>query len=161
MTTIAYKDGVLAGDSLWSDERGDVTTLANKVFKLQNGILYGGAGDDDDRALLKLLGKVKRPKDFPPISELRKLRQDLSGLVVFPDGRVFTIDVSAEKDGYSSVCEIVEKVAAIGRGSIHALSAMAHGKSAIEAVEFACTMNVFSRPPITHVELKTTNKRKR
>jgi hypothetical protein len=45
-------------------------------------------------------------------------------------------------------------VAAIGSGATHALNAMSFGKSAIEAVEYACTKSVYSRPPVTHVALK-------
>lgn len=154
MTTIAAKDGVLAGDSLWSDEYGNVFTMAPKVFRLPSGILYGGAGEGDDRALLKLLNKVKKPSQFPSVKALRKLKQDLSGLVVFPGGQVYVIDVAHDKDGLIGVYEITERVAAIGSGATHALNAMNFGKSAVEAVEFACTKSVYSRPPVTHVELK-------
>jgi hypothetical protein len=159
MTTIAYKAGVLAGDSLWADEHGDVTTLATKVFELPNGILYGGAGEDDDRALVQLLKRVKKPEQLPPISEIRKIKQDLAALIVFPSGRVFILDASSDKNGQAGICEIKEGQAAIGRGSIHALCAMDFGASAIEAVEFACKKNIHSRPPVTHVSL--TAKRKR
>lgn len=161
MTTIAFKDGVLAGDSLWTGEDGTVFTMAPKVFRLPSGILYGGAGEGDDRALLQLLKKVKKPKDFPSVEAFRKIKQDLGGLIVFPNGRVFIIDVAHDKYGLVGVYEIPDRVAAIGSGSVHALAAMSLGKSAIEAVHFACERSVYSRPPVTHVELKPLKKPKR
>lgn len=161
MTTIAYKDGVLAGDSLWTGEDGTVFTMAPKVFCLPSGVLYGGAGEGDDRALLKMLAKVKKPKDFPSVKQLRKVKQDLYGIVVFPNGQVFVIDVAHDKDGTVGVYEIPDRIAAIGSGGVHALAAMNLGKTAIEAVHFACERSVYSRPPVTHVELKPLKKPKR
>lgn len=159
MTVIAYKDGVLAGDSLWSDEHGNVYTIAPKVFQFPSGVLYGGAGEGDDREFVRLLKRAKRPEQLPAIKDLRKLKQGLRAIMVFPDGRVFTVDTSVKDEEPVGIGEVVERVAAIGCGMDWALAAMDNGKSAIDAVEYACKRNVFCRPPVTHVKLG--NKRKR
>lgn len=153
MTVIAYKNGVLAGDSLWSGENGDVYTLANKVFRFPSGVLYGGAGEGDDREFVRMLKRARRPEQLPQIKELRKLKQGLSAIMVFPDGRVFTVDTSVKDDEPVGVSEVVERIAAIGIGSTWALAAMDNGKSAPEAVEYTCKRNTFCRPPVTSVTL--------
>ena len=161
MTVIAYKDGVLAGDSLWCGEHGDVYTLANKVFRFPSGVLYGGAGEGDDREFVRILKRARRPEQLPQIKGLRKLKQGLSAIMVFPDGRVFTVDTSVRDDEPVGISEVMERVAAIGAGGQWALAAMDNGRSAIEAVEYTCKRNVYCRLPVTHVELKPPKKPKR
>ena len=64
MTVIAYRDGMMAADSCWSDNHendscsGLIFSHAPKLRRLSSGALYGGAGASDDRELVALLDNV-------------------------------------------------------------------------------------------------------
>jgi hypothetical protein len=149
MTTIAYKDGVLACDSAWSDD-GRITGLITKIRRFDTGVLYGGAGAADDRALLNLLYQVSDPNDLPPYEKFWEIQNNLSALVVFPDGRVFLVETGDDDCG---VCP-VDAPAAIGSGKLLAIGAMDAGMGAIEAVEIACSRDCYSRGPVHSLKLK-------
>lgn len=154
MTTIAFRDGIMAGDSCCT-EHGTVISLAPKVHKLKHGIIVGYAGDADSRALHALLEKMKSPDDLPAVSKLRELKQDHAAIVAFPSGKVFAIDVGNDKGDYCGVCEISAPYYAIGSGGLVAMAAMAAGATAMKAVSIACDLDVHTRAPITFQQIKS------
>ncbi|MGP1667415.1 MAG: hypothetical protein ACTS5I_16215, partial [Rhodanobacter sp.] len=80
MTTLAFRDGVMACDSQWTvgNIRGVHRT---KIRRLKSGALLGFAGENDSRALERLLENAKSPKQLPMPKALHELKQDLHGLI--------------------------------------------------------------------------------
>lgn len=149
MTVITYRAGIMACDSNWSDEGGFIVNSQIKIQRLSNGMLYGSAGDVDERALLKILHKVKNANQLPTSEALRAIPEDLSALVVFPNWKIFTIDTG--KDG--CVCPVQGEFTAIGSGRQVAIGAMAAGASAYSSADIACQHNIYCRPPIHQLRL--------
>lgn len=151
MTVIVYRDGIMAGDSCWTEgER--VTQLRNKVFRLPSGALYGAAGAVDDRALMQLLANVNLPADMPSAEQLAQIKHDIGALLILPCGTIWELHTGPEESD-ASVCEFVAPFFAIGTGKEIAIGAMEAGASAVEAVKAACNRNVYCRPPIHAISL--------
>lgn len=129
MTTIAYRDGVMASDSLVADNRG--TSFKVKYPKIamdSSGNLYGVAGDYG--AGCKVIDAIARQKQdggsvVLPIPD-REDRFEI--LIAYTDGRVRILTPTGEEifDG----CEYM----AIGTGDKVALGAMFAGAGAVKAV---------------------------
>jgi hypothetical protein len=149
MTTIAYKDGILACDSAWSDE-SRIIGLINKIRRFDTGVLYGAAGHSDDRAVLNLLYKVTDPNDLPSYDTLWELQNSIHALIIFPDGRAFMVSTGEEDVG---VCPVDTPIA-VGSGKWLAMGAMDAGATAIEAVEIACKRDCHSKGPVHSLALK-------
>lgn len=161
MTTIAYRDGVMACDSLWTyDETAD--SLCTKIKRLSSGALLGGAGDNDARFFEKMLDKIKTPAGLPSRADILAVRCCYMGLLVLPRGRIFKISATmvseanwdADFDEDVGVWEVSAPFAAVGTGRSFALGALAAGKSAQDAVRIACRFDVNSRAPIHSYKLK-------
>jgi ATP-dependent protease HslVU (ClpYQ) peptidase subunit len=143
MTTIAYKDGVLACDSAWSEDSRIVGSIT-KITRFETGVLYGSAGHGDDRALVSLLRLVRTPDDLPSVNDLWDIHQEITALVVFPDKQVYMVFTGTDDCGAFPLTP----PAAIGSGKWIALGAMDAGKGAVEAVKIACNRDCHSRLPV-------------
>jgi hypothetical protein len=157
MTTIAYKDGMMAGDSCWNTH-GIVDNLANKIQRLKSGALLGQAGDNDIREIVVLLDNVKSAKSLPSYAQLTAIRCDSTVLLALPNGAVFKLSTSKKLTHDDTddlgLWRIERSVAAIGSGADLALGAMSAGASALQAVRIACRWDIHSRPPVYHAPLK-------
>jgi hypothetical protein len=154
VTIIAYRNGTIACDSCWNDD-GLVFSSATKIIRLPYGKLYGASGDCDDRMLLDLLRPVQVPAELPTKKQLEELDIDVSALLVFKPPicgplRVFVIDCYhlGKAEESSGITEVHAPFCAVGSGRKTALGAMAHGASAAEAVQVACDLDIYCRPPI-------------
>lgn len=156
MTVIAYKDGVLACDSLWVD--GDLKSIyKTKICKLENGLCVGGAGESDDRALLKLLSDIEIQDeltiyDLPSVKELQELNQSMTTLVVYND-KIFIVNSGVSTEN-NSVYEITQKFYAVGSGAHIAIGAMAAGASAEGACKIACLYEISCAEPVNTIKVK-------
>lgn len=159
MTTVAYRDGIMASDSCWSTG-SIVDSLACKVERLKSGALLGQSGDNDIREIIALLENVKTAKAMPTYSQLAAIRVDCTLLLVLPKGAIFKISTSKkltqDDEDDLGVWRVERPLAAIGSGSDLALGAMAHGASAVQAVRIACRWDINSRPPVHQLTLKVT-----
>jgi hypothetical protein len=157
MTTIAYKDGVMACDSCWTGDEMQETSQT-KIVRLSSGALLGGSGDNDSREVYALLDKVKSAKSLPTRTQLAELRCSFSGLLALPNGSVFKISADfgeKEKDSDYGIWPVGRRgIAAAGAGAHLAIGAMAAGKSAREAVAIACAWDINSRLPVHMLELR-------
>lgn len=149
MTTIAYKAGILACDSAWSDDF-KMVAWQNKIRRFDTGVLYGSAGAGDDRALLNLLHGIADPNFLPSYDDLAEIKADISALMVFPDGRVFLVNTGEQDPGVMEM----STPCAIGSGRQFAVGAMEAGATAIKAVEIACNRDCGSRGPIHSLKIK-------
>ena len=96
MTTIAYRDGVMASDSRSSDEYGMHLTNTHKIMRLRSGALWGAAGDCDDRAIVDLLTDVKIEEDLPSRAALAETKVGSYGILVLSTGAVYLIGAARE-----------------------------------------------------------------
>lgn len=143
MTTIAYRNGVLAGDgreTCQNDDQSSFTILddkSRKVFKLKNGCLFGGAhGSEDILRLQHALVKGKKP---PPLD-------DVAGLLIDPDGRIWLYEGHIWQ-------RVRKKYYAIGSGSLFAFAAMDAGADALLATKIGANRDPYSGGKIRSVRL--------
>ena len=120
MSTVAYD-----GKSLAADKQCCATykTRARKVFRLADGRLFGGAGVFEQvlavRAWLNEGGEKPERLD------------DFAGILVDLNGTAYRLEERLIRD------RILERCHAVGSGAPFAITAMALGKTAREAVRIA------------------------
>lgn len=149
MTTIAYKDGILACDSAWSAD-SKMVAWQNKITRFKTGALYASCGDGDDRQLVRLLRKVKSPSKIPSTKALRKMDpSDIEALLIFKSGDVWLLWTGPTGGAFP-----ITPPSAIGSGRNFALGAMDAGLSAEDAVKVACQRDCHSRLPVYTESLK-------
>ena len=135
MTTIAYRDGILAADTAIFD-RGVYCGATQKIVRAPDGTMGGGAG---------ALGEVKAALQWikngatgdPP-----KLSDDSEVIVIRPDGSVWWLGSGSEWT------QINAEYVAIGSGFRIALGAMAAGATAQRAIEICADLDNMTRRPI-------------
>lgn len=159
MTTIVYKDGVMACDSLITtgDDRAIAGVDCYKVFKLHNGALMGISGSANDCYLTD--------KFFTAITDYHSLLDAIKGtdecteahfLVVFPDAPELAYRVEVGEDGAvnSFVVTVLDGCAVgVGSGSKYAEVAAYCGMSAKEATEVAAEFDIYSGGTIRSYKL--------
>ena len=131
MTVIAYRDGVLAADTLITAYHCRVGHTV-KISRV-NGWLLGASGSLGSLHALEdwaLEPDVTAPIKWPD-------KADSTGLLISPDGDLFYS--SDEAPGLS---RNVTPFTAIGSGGEIALTAMALGKSAVDAVKLGMHINI-------------------
>lgn len=141
MTTIAYRNGVLAGDRQ-TNNGGIVTGTTRKVWKEQ-GLLFGVAGSISALQNVMKWSKGKR-KSLPFMSTLLSY----SCIVVSKRGSIFVFS-SEDKEG----CILTTDIFALGSGGDLALGAMMHGASPKRSIELAGTRCVYTGGGIDVVRL--------
>lgn len=162
MTVIAWRAGIMACDSCWTYGDTQVASLI-KITRLASGALLGQAGDNDARAIIELLDKIKDSKKLPTRLDLAKTLTDFYGLLALPKGGVYVISSgpvdqagwpTEEGEDYGVwTATSMGGYAAVGSGADYALSAMDAGASAREAVVISCKRNTSCRPPVHVVKL--------
>lgn len=164
MTTVAYKDGVMASDSRATEDDEYIVGSVQKVWKLPNGALYGSAGDSDDRVLRDILGKIPttffpqtlREAHFPSVNELSEDTSDVSAIFVFPDGDVWMIGTKKNAE----VVNVKSSFCAIGSGKKFALGAMFNGVDAKAAVKTAMAFDICSGGDVQSVSIEEPRAKK-
>lgn len=143
MTTIAYKDGIMATDSRATAGSKIIRGSLEKIFHTE-GAVVGVVGDADHHIVMSPDFKTLRsPKDFPEwISNLEKEEADWGIIAVFHDDpeTVWIGDVTCDGDTsksyfYDTHLKPGEGIAR-GSGTPWAEAAMVLGMGAEEAVEF-------------------------
>lgn len=164
MTTIAYKDGVMACDSRWTHD-GLITVSAIKIKRLAGGALLGSAGANDGRTFERLLDKVAHPDMLPTFEEVSEIRNDFCGILVLPTRDVFVVSATMQDpttDGFEDdigIWPVPGRVAAVGSGKECALAVMVFGGSAADGVAVACKLDPNSGLPVHEVYLKEPPKK--
>lgn len=138
MTTIAYRDGIMAGDSRATQGGTVMTNTQKKVFRTKDGCLFGYAGDREQGERLKQA--IKAGKAAPKLDNINALLVTPDGKMRFYEGQVWV----EMKDPYT----------ATGSGAPHALTAMDCGLGAVDAVRKACLRDPNSGGKVQSVELK-------
>jgi hypothetical protein len=141
MTTIVYRNGVMAADSRGYSGNREPLGRKQKIKRLASGTLVGcsstkvGGGE-------AIIRWYEAGCPFKPEMELP---DTFTLLVVHPNGESFRAD-----DKLMMAGPVFADYHAIGSGSEIALGAMAYSGlcNAIEAVRVACIHDVWSDPPI-------------
>jgi ATP-dependent protease HslVU (ClpYQ) peptidase subunit len=130
MTTVAFRDGVMACDSRYSETPVGVTR-GPKVFRKKVGkqeVLIGICGDV---FAAMLFVDWYGSKDEVLHKTLTEMASDDFYVLIW-DGKKLL-----EANRYCRPCEVEEAYYAIGSGGVHAITAMDCGKSAAQAVQMA------------------------
>lgn len=143
VTTIAYRDGVLAADSQVT--AGDIYRgNARKVFAVNTSVGRTLVAASGSRGAAEAFRTWIREGGEKP--EIHK-DDTLLGIVVRPDG---TVEVWNERLAKQPV---VAPFVAAGSGNEIAMGAMGAGASAEEAVKIACRFCIYSSEPVHTVRL--------
>lgn len=142
MTVIAYKDGVMAADTMLSAHNQQ--SRAQKIVRLPDGGVAGGCGLwRNAYAGLKWLadgGDVDAATGLPKV-------EDATILIARPDGSLWLIE-----DGFPAF-PIMDKVASVGCGSDAALMAMTLGLSPVQAVAKVTRQDLLCGDPVQSMEV--------
>jgi len=154
VTTLAYRDGIMAADSKTSACETNYAK-ATKIHKLPDGSLVGFCGRST--SCERMLDIMKQASVSGGLNhDLFSDCKGAMGLYVHADdGKVFYLE-GGKHSGYT---ELEGSFFAEGSGFVIALAAMKAGASAKKAVEIACDLDNNSGGPV--VTLTLGNKRKR
>lgn len=156
MTTIAYKNGVVAADSrvtVESESGGARNFRTEKLFRrtvhingVPKNVILATAGESAPGSLF--VEQWASGKSLPEIREAFAYTEpDFTILVVSEDGLF-------EVDRWCVMEPVYEPFYAIGSGSKVAMGAMEAGASAQKAVEIACRRDPYTAPPVVTMRLK-------
>lgn len=142
MTTIAYRDGVLAADSLVTLGETALPGATKKITRLPSGDLFGFCGAlADGMMLLKAL--LDEEEDLPT------WRGGTTGVLIEKKtGRISVYE------GHGPFIYEPARFGAWGSGMEFALGALAAGASAEQAVKIATKFDINSRGPVRALKLK-------
>ncbi len=153
MTTIVYRDGVMASDSLAS--YGDTAfTNVTKLFRLNKGGVIGISGNVDFRTLLELCCDIDNGDDLPSVEELSKINHRFTALLRLKDG-LFCVETGDELKKCGVIPLPPKVFMATGSGEEFALGALDMGADAKTAARVACKFDLFSAPPIQTMKVRT------
>lgn len=131
MTTIVYRDGVMAADTRLVLGSLICPGGIHKIAKTKKGALVGCAGSADNSHAFLAWADGKRTED-PPKDD------DADGLIVEPDGSILMYD------GNGIFPVVNAPFAACGSGARVAVGAMAMGATALEAMRIAMRCDVYT-----------------
>ena len=130
MTCIAYRDGLLAADTLITDEDGCKIGYARKIRKTEDGCLAGASGDCDYCAQFMEWVVTDRTTKTP------KQGKGDSSILITPDRKIYYF--------YGRTSDILlQDYIAIGAGTPFAMAAFFNNADAIKAVETAIQFHGF------------------
>lgn len=143
MTVVAYRDGIMAADSVgWV---GDVKVCGTreKVFRLPDGSLFGCAGRTS--LILKVRDWLSAWPSLPSPPATTKDDDGFEGVLVhWPAGTVYRIDGSD-----LAVYPVYMPFYCIGAHHEMVWGALAAGASAVEAVEIAVKYGQYAGGAVT------------
>lgn len=137
MTTVAFKAGIMACDSRYS-QTAVGATRGQKIFRKRVGrkeVLIGIAGDVF-AAMLFVDWYGTADKDLQ--KSLVDMTDDGFIALVWDGRKLF------EANRYCRLCEVDEPYYAIGSGGVHAITAMDCGKTAVQSIQMAVRRDVYS-----------------
>lgn len=152
MTTICYKDGILAGDTMAT--RGSEKTYGVQKVFLTERFLLGVSGSAANILPLVdwFIDHFAAIPDGNDATYLHRMwdsapnyHDGYSYILVDREGRVFS-NTNAPPMRIHAGCD------AIGSGAAYAMGAMAFGASAVDAVRVAKGLDAYTGGPIMHVK---------
>jgi len=153
MSTIAYKDGIMACEGQVTLNEMAVMYDFEKIFV-----------EDLNENSHVIVGLTGVPSDLPMLMD--NVKNLLSGKEVehAPECRAIIVVVTRDNKSTTENAYIYENAGllpmkqnfmAVGSGDVFAMSAMHNGKTAVEAVKTACFFDVYSGGKLKKVEVST------
>lgn len=135
MTTIAYKDGVIAFDSRMTGGDVIISDSINKVHT-HKGVKFilSGAPCDFDEFFQMYFGEIDH--------EDTKTKRGVNGIALVY-GNMYSVGYNSE-DGFYSDAMPKHTPRAFGSGRDHALTAMDMGATAVEAIKMAKLRDIYT-----------------
>lgn len=162
MTTVAFRDGIMAADSCLSEVDGeDNNTIfvgdVQKIYRLNDGSLIGMSGDAEGQCVLNLLNDkaIAETKMADALASLIHVR---SCLLVRPSGQMIWVSTGEDSAAYTP---FQDRFAAVGTGKQLAYGAMERDATALQAVVAASRRHAYTRAPFVEVVLSLTPAEKR
>lgn len=140
MTTIAWDGKTLAADSQMT-RSGIQYGEVNKIVKLSDGRYFACCGKSTDTVLVVEWLNERKPKEKPEVDD------GFAAIIVDTSTGVAT------ELYYDLIEDYCPPIAAQGSGWHIALTAMTLGKSAVEAVETAIQLDVYSGGKVNFVRV--------
>lgn len=151
MTTIAYKDGIIACDSRLTADGTLISDSYNKMISKDgyHFFIFGSLAGIEN--LLDIFFENKKPE---------KIRESVNALVFDSENKkIFCIGVSREDNPEKNYLWRIPVDLAIpdawGSGQDHALTAFDYGANAVEAIEAACKRDIGSGGEIKAFDINT------
>jgi ATP-dependent protease HslVU (ClpYQ) peptidase subunit len=141
MTTVAYKEGILASDGRSTYHDTIECENTQKIFKVENGWI-GFAG-----TLCHFEVLLKHLKDNSVY-----IRDDVDIYAIFVNAKrqVFSIEIYQNSVHYVRVSDVY----AVGSGAMYALGAMAAGATAEQAIKIASKYDIGTNNRVKKVTIK-------
>lgn len=139
MTTIAYKDGILASDSRLTIEDNVQTDKCKKIWRLADGTLFAASGDNEGGLLL--LAALRAGRELGAKSD-----RAFDAIRILPKGRIFVTEGLVWS-------RWPEKWVAIGSGAKYARAAIMAGAGAHDAVKIAIGLDPHSGGRVQQLRL--------
>ncbi len=139
MTTIAYKDGVLASDSRLTYNEFICTDKCKKIWRLKDGTLFAASGDNEGG--LAALNALTKGLPLP------KSDREYTAVRILPKGQIYSTDGALW-------VRWPEKFIAIGSGGKYAAAAMRAGADAKSAVKIGIASDVYSGGRVQNLRLQ-------
>lgn len=135
MTTIAYRDGVIAADTQMTVDHVK-QSAPPKITTLKNGMIIASAGDmiSIAKAHQRLCKDDWENEKYKSIKEFEAIAYWKGDIITFNDS--------------TAPLPLVDEYCAIGSGWEFALAHMAKGYSAADAVLFASTLDIYTNDKI-------------
>lgn len=145
MSTIVYRDGVMAADSRAYSGNSSPIGHKMKIRRLSDGSLVGVSTCKPglSEAFMKWL------EDGADVDHGLYGDIDLAALVVRPNGEVYYYF-----DGLYPSGPLIAPWFAVGSGERYAMGALEMGADAVRAAEVAAVLDTMSAPPVTALELR-------
>lgn len=148
MTTVAYRDGIMAADSCVTYGAIIMPCNITKVTKFANGSIFAYSGTIELGELLKreLARCIHEQDGILPDCDIDRQDNAFSAAIVQPDGEVLF------HEGRTWI-QMDVPYFALGSGKDYAYAAMYLGASAEQAVKCACTLDLNSGGKIKKVKI--------
>lgn len=145
MTTVVYRDGVLAADSLVTLGETKAHGNMRKISRIHDHLvgIAGGVADCDEFIQWCKAGGAETGTEPP--------KGQYGAIVVQPNGKVLEFECGRCLPRMSKT-----KFYAIGSGAPYALAAMYAGASAVEAVKIAAKIDTNTGLPVKSLKIKET-----
>ena len=143
MTTICYREGILAGDgreTIIEDRESSMVDndTSVKVFRLEDGRLFGASKTSE--SCFRLHESLVKGFGPPKLEDINAILVDLKGRMFFFEGIIWQ--------------PVKKPYFAIGSGARFALPAMDAGANAVQAVKIGIKRDPYSGGKITVLRLR-------
>lgn len=152
MTTIAFKQGILAADSRVTAGGHIVSDSHNKIMKINQEVSFlNGEHFVKYIACSGVILSLEAVRDYlVENKELSYVKDDEYSCFILTDKECFALYFNDDNNAYIDKCFDGE---AIGSGAAFAVSAMKMGLSAVDAVKHACKLDVYSGGRVRSVKI--------